>query len=218
MEYTFTIKMANTSKMASDRKRLLELRKELKKKKPTFLRTDAHKKKRIEDNWRRPRGRHNKIRLCKKGHRKKPSPGYRSPKEVRGLDRSGLKPIIVKNVSDLMRLDSATEGAIVGKNVGKRKRAEIAKKGIELGITFLNFNPKKFLEALEKEQKAKQEKKKAEAEKKKEKKEDKEELKEEKEEKKKEKEEKKPTEEKKTPEEEKEELEKEKEKVLIKKR
>jgi len=189
-----------------DQTRLLELRNKLKRKKPDFIRTDAHKKKRLEENWRRPRGRHNKIRLCKKGHRKKPSPGYRSPKAVRGLDRSGLKPVIVKNVSDLVSLDKQKEGAVVSSNVGKKKRIEIAKKGMELGITFLNFNPKKFLEKIEQEKRAKEEEKAKEKEKEKKKVEAKE-KKEEETEKKKEDEEKK-----------KEELEKEKEKVLIKKR
>jgi len=186
-----------------DKIRLLELRNKLKRKKPDFIRTDAHKKKRLEENWRRPRGRHNKIRLCKKGHRKKPSQGYRSPKAVRGLDKSGLKPVVVKNVSDLVSLDKQKDGAVISGNVGKRKKIEIAKKGIELGITFLNFDPKKFLEKIEQEKKVKEEEKA----KKKEKKEAEVKEKKEKEAEKKEEAEKK-----------KEELEKEKEKVLIKKR
>ncbi len=206
---------------------LLELRNKLKRKKPDFIRTDAHKKKRLEENWRRPRGRHNKIRLCKKGHRKKPSQGYRSPKAVRGLDRSGLKPIIVKNVNDLVRLDKKKDGAVISGNVGKKKRIEIAKKGIELGIAFLNFNPKKFLEKIEQEKKVKKEEKAKEKEKKEikkkvEVKEKTEEVVEKKvgkeEEKKEEKAEKKKEDEEKRKVEEKEELEKEKEKVLIKKR
>jgi len=193
---------------------LLELRNKLKRKKPDFIRTDAHKKKRLKENWRRPRGRHNKIRLCKKGHRKKPSQGYRSPKAVRGFDRAGLKPVIIMNVGDLTNLDKQKDGAVVGSSVGKKKRIEIAKKGMELGITFLNFNPKKFLEKIEQEKKVKEEEKAKEKEKKKvEVKEKPKEV--EKKEGKKEEVEKKEGGEKK---EEKEELEKEKEKVLIKKR
>ena len=45
----------------------LELRKDIKKKKPTFLRQDGHKKKRLGNKWRRPTGTDNKVRLGLRG-------------------------------------------------------------------------------------------------------------------------------------------------------
>ena len=39
-----------------DKKELLELRKGIKKKKPTFLRRNVKIKKRLSKNWRRPKG------------------------------------------------------------------------------------------------------------------------------------------------------------------
>ena len=54
----------------------------MKKKKPKFIRQDAHKKGRLAKKWRKPKGLQSKMRLCKKGYRKRISKGYKSPKEV----------------------------------------------------------------------------------------------------------------------------------------
>ena len=43
-------------------KKMLELRAKLKKKKPRFIRQDAHKIKRIDKSWRKPRGKDSKIK------------------------------------------------------------------------------------------------------------------------------------------------------------
>jgi len=164
-------------------KRLLELRNKLKRKKPKFNRTDSNKYKQFK-NWRKPRGLHNKRRLSKKGHQKNPSSGYRSPKEVKGLDRNGLREKIVKNISDLKKI---TEGdiAILSSTLGLKKKINILEeakgKNIHVkGIKDIEEFLKKVKEKIEKEKqerkkkKEKKEKKKAEAEKKKKEKEKKE--------------------------------------------
>ena len=46
----------------NDIQRLLELRKRIKRKKPEFIRQDAHKKKSLESKWRKPKGLHSKMR------------------------------------------------------------------------------------------------------------------------------------------------------------
>lgn len=68
----------------SNIKELLELRRRIKKKKPTFVRKDIYKKKKLSRVWRRARGLDNKQRLHKKGAPLIPSTGYRAPRKVRG--------------------------------------------------------------------------------------------------------------------------------------
>ena len=58
-------------------KELLELRKQIKNKKPDFIRQDAHKKKKLGKKWRKARGLHSKIRLKLRGRGKFVSNGYR---------------------------------------------------------------------------------------------------------------------------------------------
>ena len=67
----------------------LEHRSVIKKKKPNFIRQDAHKKKRVGTSWRRAKGIQSKVRLNKRGYVKSVSQGYRSPKSVRGTTPSG---------------------------------------------------------------------------------------------------------------------------------
>jgi large subunit ribosomal protein L32e len=102
---------------------LLEIRKKLKAKKPTFLRTDSNRKK-YKNNWRKPRGLHNKRRLGFKGHQKNPSQGYRSPLEVRGLHTSGLELVIVSNLNDLNNIKE-TQIVEIASNVGKKNKIKI---------------------------------------------------------------------------------------------
>lgn len=114
-------------------KDLLDVRKVKKSKKPTFLRQDAHKLKNLKKNWRRPKGRHSKMRLRFKGYRTIPTIGYSSPKEVRGLNKDGLKEVIVHNLKDLSKLEKGCI-AIIGSKVGLKKRLEMLNKIKEMKI------------------------------------------------------------------------------------
>src|SRR5512140_578041 len=101
-----------------DNKKLLKIRELAKKKKPIFGRKDSNKKKRIESNvWRRARGCDNKQRLKRKGHKKTPKQGYRSPLEVRGLDQRGFIPVLITNPSQLMAI-TQEQGIIVSSTMG----------------------------------------------------------------------------------------------------
>ncbi len=151
---------------------MLELRKKLKGKKPNFVRHDFHKK-RLGKKWRRPRGLHSKVRLMFKGKPKKISIGFRAPKKVRGLHRTGLKQAIVNSVEDIIKIKKETEGAVISKRIGSRKKYEVVKKLKEVGIEILNIKDiegylKKIEEGLSK-RKEKQKKLKEKKEKKKEK-------------------------------------------------
>ncbi|MBW2983695.1 50S ribosomal protein L32e [Candidatus Woesearchaeota archaeon] len=145
---------------------LLELRKQIKGKKPKFVRQDL-KKKRVSKNWRRPRGIDSKLRLKLKGHAKKVSIGYGSPKKVKGLHKSGLKVVFVSSPADLDGINKEKEGAIIKGSVGLRKKVELVNKAKEKGIKILNLkDPDQFLKCVVELMKKKKEEKRKIAEKK----------------------------------------------------
>ncbi len=128
--------------------RLLRLRFKLKRKKPDFLRTEAHRHKRLGEKWRRPKGRHNKMRLKWKEKPAVVEIGYRSPKAVRGLHPSGYEDVLVYNINDLEKLNPEKQAARIASTVGKRKKIEIIKRARELGIKILNISEEKQEELL----------------------------------------------------------------------
>ena len=73
----------------TEKKKLLEVRKTIKSRKPDFKQQNFGKKKKIADRWKRPRGIQSKMRHRFKGYPIMVSKGWRSPAEVRGLDRFG---------------------------------------------------------------------------------------------------------------------------------
>lgn len=171
-----TVKRSNKNNKM-DKKGLLEIRKKQKSKKPNFIRQDAHKKVEIKSRWREARGLQSKMRLGFKGYRKTPSQGYRSPVKVRNLHPSGLKTILINNISQLSGIDKEAEGVIVASTVGVKKKIDLLNKAKELGITILNIkDTEKFIkQAQEKlaKRKEKRDKTKQEKEKKKPKKDEK---------------------------------------------
>lgn len=118
--------------------RLLNIRKAKKAKKPGFRRQEGNKYERLENKWRRPRGRHSKLRKSKKSRGKKPSPGYSSPGAVKGLTRKGLVPVYISNINDLRNIDRKTQEAVIRSTVGRKKRLEIAKEAETLGVRVRN--------------------------------------------------------------------------------
>ncbi|MDP2672760.1 MAG: eL32 family ribosomal protein [Nanoarchaeota archaeon] len=99
----------------------------------------GRKKKQV---WRKPTGRHNKMREQRKGSAAIVSIGYRSNKKSRDklMDK---KPVKINNLRELEKINK-NEVAIIG-SVGKRKKIEIAKKAKEMKIEIYNMNPEKFL-------------------------------------------------------------------------
>ena len=159
--------------MKENNKNLLEFRNYLKSKKPDFLRQDAHKVKKLEKKWRRPKGRHSKMRFKLRGYRKSPSIGYSSPKEVKYLNKKGLREILVNNINDLMNIDNKELNIVLlSSNLGLRKRLEILRKAKELKLNISNIRDiDSFInntESFFKEKKKKKEEKKAKKETKKE--------------------------------------------------
>ncbi len=126
-----------TLTLDAETKRLLDVRKKQKSKKPHFRQTDSHKKKKLADYWRRPDGIHNKTRYAVKGKTPLVEAGYGSPSLVRGLHPSGFEEIIVNNIKELESLNKG-QAARIAHTVGARKRALMEKRASELGLKILN--------------------------------------------------------------------------------
>tara|TARA_Y100000310_G_scaffold138289_2_gene137230 strand:+ start:33641 stop:34222 length:582 start_codon:yes stop_codon:yes gene_type:complete len=116
-------------------KELLKVRNAAKARKPRFLKQDAHAIPSLKKNWRAPRGTHSRIRRRFKSYRLQPSPGFGSPKEVRGLSRDGFEQVVVHNLNDLSTVKDA---CIISGTVGMRNKIVLLKKAKELKLVVLN--------------------------------------------------------------------------------
>ena len=128
---------------------LLEIRQKMKSRKPAFIRQDNPKRPKLKDVWRKPKGVHSKIRHHFKGRRKMPSPGYKSPAEVKGLHATGLEMIRVATPEGVAKIKKDTQGIIIPQNVGKRKRLEILKKARELNVNVLHLKIEESIKKIE---------------------------------------------------------------------
>ncbi len=154
-------------------KELLELRNEMKRNQPNFVRQEAHKRKKISrTGWRFPKGIHSKMKKENKSRRSLPAIGHSSPRLVRGLTREGLKSVVVSSINQLEKIKD--KAVIVAKSVGLKKRISMLEKIKQLKLKVLNMKDidgfiKKAKESLEARKKQKKEKQKAKGESKKEK-------------------------------------------------
>ena len=119
---------------------LLQVRNELKERKPVFIRQDNPKRRKLNDKWRKPKGIHSKIRHHFKGRRKMPSPGYKSPSQVKGLHSSGLAMVMVYSPGDVNKIKKETQGIVIAKSVGTKKRLEILRAAKKAEVKVLNLN------------------------------------------------------------------------------
>ncbi len=105
-------------------KKLLDIKKEKRAKKPAFLRRNfmKNKRSRVSGNWRAPIGLHNKLRRRRRGIGQWVMPGYRMPVAVRGMTTEGLLPTIVENPKQVEALDAAKHIIVLQASMGKKKR------------------------------------------------------------------------------------------------
>jgi len=103
-----------------------------------LLRLGKHRKKLRK--WRRPRGKHNKVRLKRTGYPVQPGIGFRKPKSLQGRV-SNLYPILVYNAKSLEKLSK--DNIVIIARVGAKKKLEIMKKAQEMGIKLANAGDKK---------------------------------------------------------------------------
>ncbi len=101
------------------------------------------RKRKKKQVWRKPKGRHNKMREKIRGHSASVDVGYKKSKKARNKI-SGKKLIIIMNIMDLEKIKKDEIG-IVG-SVGRKKKVEIAAKAKEKKIILRNMNAEKFLE------------------------------------------------------------------------
>jgi large subunit ribosomal protein L32e len=134
-----------------EKARLLKLRKEIKKRKPTFIQQCAHKIKSLSFRWRKPKGIQSKMRLSIKGKRNSPSLGYSSPSKVKGLSKEGLKVVRVLRSSEIDLLNKEENVIVVGK-IGQRKKVAVLEKCKKLGFKVVNVkNIQKNIERIQKD-------------------------------------------------------------------
>jgi large subunit ribosomal protein L32e len=117
---------------------LLAARKKVAERRPEFIRQESWRYDRLAENWRKPKGKDNKMRKQKAGWPDIVKVGYRGPRVARGLHPSGYTDNVVHNIAELARLDPKKDAARLGHTVGKRKRIEMIAKATELGIKVLN--------------------------------------------------------------------------------
>ena len=119
-------------------KEMLQARKKISDARPKFVRQESWRYDRLAENWRKPKGKDNKMRKQFSGVPPIVKIGYRGPKAARGLHPSGYIDRLVFNVNDLTRLDATKDAARLAHTVGTRKRKEILAKATTLGIKVLN--------------------------------------------------------------------------------
>ncbi|MFW9989155.1 MAG: 50S ribosomal protein L32e [Candidatus Odinarchaeota archaeon] len=131
-------------------KRLLELRKKISKKRPSFRRVESWRYKRVKDSWRKARGIDSKTRKKKKSGVKSPSVGYRSPKKVRGLHPSGYIEVRITTIQDLENLNKNKHAIKISSKLGSKKRISLIDICQKRGFKILNLGvSQKEIESLE---------------------------------------------------------------------
>jgi large subunit ribosomal protein L32e len=104
-----------------------------------FKRQQKHKHNKLKNaSWRKPIGKHSKVRLKLKSAKPMPKAGYRTPLKIRGLHPSGYEEVLVHNTDDLEELDPETEAAMIGSTVGRKKREKIIEEADGNDIHVLN--------------------------------------------------------------------------------
>jgi large subunit ribosomal protein L32e len=119
-------------------KELLQLRKKIADKRPDFVRQESWRYKRLATNWRRPKGKDNKMRKQVSGVPALVNVGYKGPRKSRGLHPSGYNDVLIFNTNDLIRIDPKIDAIRIAHGVGYKKRLDILSEATKLKIKVLN--------------------------------------------------------------------------------
>jgi len=120
-------------------RRLMELRKKINKKRPSFRRVESWRYKRVKDSWRKARGIDSKTREKKKSGVKSPTMGYRGPKKVRGLHPSGYVEVRIITPDDLKNLNKNKHVVKISGKLGTKKRIALTDYCQKRGFKILNL-------------------------------------------------------------------------------
>lgn len=143
---------------ASELEQAFEKRRVVNKRKPVFIKKDAHKKSKIKNRWRRPKGLHNKQRIKGKSHFKNPATGYGSPKQVKWLHSSGLFPVVVSNLGQLDSIIKEKHGILLSSRIGDQKRKALLIEIKNRGFVLINHDADKSIEKIDAKLKQRKEK------------------------------------------------------------
>lgn len=124
-------------------KKLLEIKKKIKSKLPTFSRKDSHKKVRIGSKWRKPKGIQNKMRLQLRAHKKIVKAGYRTPNSLRHLTDEGMNVISVSNLKELEKVNSKEDVVIISSSVSNKTRLSMIEFALSKNIKIENLRDAK---------------------------------------------------------------------------
>jgi large subunit ribosomal protein L32e len=120
-------------------KRLMELRKNMNRKRPSFRRVESWRYKRVKDSWRKARGIDSKTRKKKKSGVKSPTIGYRGPKKVRSLHPSGYEEVRISTLDDLTNLNKNKHALKISGKLGAKKRIVLTDYCQKRGFKILNL-------------------------------------------------------------------------------
>ncbi len=109
-----------------------------KKGKPRFIRQEYYKLPRLKDVWRKSRGIDSKKHEGKRGKGETPQDGYKNPEQIRGITPQGFFPVLIRNITDLDKIDTGKQAAIISASIGRKSRNEIIKNANTKNITILN--------------------------------------------------------------------------------
>ncbi len=122
-----------------EKNRLMELRKNKKRKNPKFRRVESWRYKRVKESWRKARGIDSQTRKKTKSGVKSPNVGYRSPKKVRGLHPSGYEEVRVSSIDDLKGLSNRKHAIKISGKLGTKKRISLVEYAQNRGFRILNM-------------------------------------------------------------------------------
>lgn len=128
----------DTARFMVINKDLLQARKKISDKRPKFVRQESWRYDRLSPNWRKPKGKDNKMRLQVSGVPRLVKIGYRGPRSARGLHPSGYTEVMVFNKNDLTKVDPGKDAIRIGRTVGRRKREIILAEASKMKIKVLN--------------------------------------------------------------------------------
>lgn len=120
-------------------KRLFLMKLEMARKRPLFRRQEWFRYRKLGTAWRRPKGKHSKMREHRKYRPPMVDSGFRGPRAVRYLHPSGYRDVLVHNVKELSSLDPSVDAVRIASTVGRRKKIEIYRNAVERGFRVLNF-------------------------------------------------------------------------------
>ena len=120
-------------------KEKLQAREEARVSRPEFIRPESWRYKRLETNWRKPKGIDNHQRKQKsRGRPGLVKIGYGTPSIAKGLHPSGYTDNLVHTIKDLENLNPKQDGIRFGHSVGTKKRNELMKVILEKKFKIFN--------------------------------------------------------------------------------